>query len=287
MFVIDNNKRHGLNRSFEMLQAERHRLICSHVSQHGSALVRDLAQLCHVSQETIRRDLTVLEREKRLIRSFGGAVATEQDESPVLNVMPSSVKLSQMVDGAESFRKRTEENPDAKMKIAKAALKFIQPGDCIMMDNSSTCWFLARQIPDIDITVVTNSVKIIQALACRDRVRVIGIGGEYSERHDDFHGPISESIIRSFQIKTLFLSCQGFNIETGVRDGSEVNAKLKNIMIQVSENCVLLADNNKLDQYAFSQVCTLNDINVLITNKLNDKNFKQVFPKLNIIECDK
>lgn len=58
-------------------------------------------------------------------------------------------------------------------------------------------------------------------------------------------------------------------------------------MIQVSENCVLLADNNKLDQYAFSQVCTLNDINVLITNKLNDKNFKQVFPKLNIIECDK
>lgn len=58
-------------------------------------------------------------------------------------------------------------------------------------------------------------------------------------------------------------------------------------MIQVSENCVLLADNNKLDQYAFSQVCTLNDINVLITNKLNDKNFKQTFPKLNIIECDK
>lgn len=46
-----------------MLQAERHRLICSHVSQHGSALVRDLALLCHVSQETIRRDLTALERE--------------------------------------------------------------------------------------------------------------------------------------------------------------------------------------------------------------------------------
>ncbi|MBP6123042.1 MULTISPECIES: DeoR/GlpR family DNA-binding transcription regulator [Providencia] len=270
-----------------MLQAERHKLICSHVSKNGSALVRDLSQLCQVSQETIRRDLTALERKNRIIRSFGGAVAIDQEDIPTLNVMPSSVKLSQMVDGAESFRKRTEEHPDAKMKISKAALKLIQPGDCIMLDNSSTCWFLARQIPDIDITVVTNSVKIIQALACRDRVRVIGIGGEYSERHDDFHGPIAESIIRSFQIKTLFLSCQGFNIENGIRDGSEINSKLKNIMLQVSENTVLLADNSKLGKYAFSQVCTFDDINVLITNKLNDKEFNTQFPNLNIIECDK
>ncbi|ENN8376471.1 DeoR/GlpR transcriptional regulator [Providencia rettgeri] len=270
-----------------MLQAERHKLICSHVSQNGSALVRDLAQLCLVSQETIRRDLTTLERENRIIRSFGGAVAIDQEEMPMVNVMPSSVKLSQMVDGAESFRKRTEEHPDAKMKISKAALKLIQPGDCIMLDNSSTCWFLARQIPDIDITVVTNSVKIIQALACRDRVRVIGIGGEYSERHDDFHGPIAESIIRSFQIKTLFLSCQGFNIENGIRDGSEINSKLKNIMLQVSENKVLLADNSKLGKYAFSQVCTFDDIDVLITNKLNDNNFQKQFSNLKIVECDK
>ncbi|MCW2257082.1 DeoR family L-fucose operon activator [Providencia alcalifaciens] len=249
--------------------------------------MRDLSQLCQVSQETIRRDLTILNRENKIIRSFGGAVAIDQENIPTLNVVPSSVKLSQMVDGADSFRKRTEEHPDAKMKISKVALKFIQPGDCIMLDNSSTCWFLARQIPDIDITVVTNSVKIIQALACRDRVRVIGIGGEYSERHDDFHGPIAESIIRSFQIKTLFLSCQGFNVENGIRDGSEINSKLKNIMLQVSENKVLLADNSKLGKYAFSQVCTFDDINILITNKLNDKKLNANFPNLNIIECDK
>ncbi len=66
-----------------MLQAERHKLICSHVSQNGSALVRDLAQLCLVSQETIRRDLTALERENRIIRSFGGAVAIDQEEMPL------------------------------------------------------------------------------------------------------------------------------------------------------------------------------------------------------------
>ena len=270
-----------------MLQAERHKLICSHINQNGSALVRDLSQLYKVSQETIRRDLTILERDNKILRSFGGAVTITPIDQAELYMMAASVKLSQMVDGAESFRKRTEEHPDAKMKIAKAALKFIQPGDSIMLDNSSTCWFLARQIPDIDITVVTNSVKIIQALACRDRIRVIGIGGEYSERHDDFHGPIAESIIRSLQIKTLFLSCQGFNTESGVRDGSEINSKIKNIMVHVSKKRVLLADNSKLDNYAFSQVCTLNDINVLITNKIDMEEITKKIPELTIIECDK
>ncbi len=95
------------------------------------------------------------------------------------------------------------------MKIAKAALQFIRPGDCILLDNSSSCWFLARQIPDIEITVVTNSVKIIQALACRDKLRIIGIGGEYSARHDDFHGPVAENAIRNFQINTFSSPVRG------------------------------------------------------------------------------
>lgn len=68
---------------------------------------------------------------------------------------------------------------------------------------------LARQIPDIEITVVTNSVKIIQALACRDKLRIIGIGGEYSARHDDFHGPVAENAIRNFQINTFSSPVRG------------------------------------------------------------------------------
>ena len=168
-----------------MLQAERYKIICSHVQQQGSALVTELSVLCQVSQETIRRDLTVLEKKQKLIRSFGGAVALDGPDLSVIDMKETHYSLN-AIDRAESFRKRTEEHPDIKMKIAKAALQFIHPGDCILLDNSSSCWFLARQIPDIEITVVTNSVKIIQALACRDKVRIIGIGGEYSARHDDF-----------------------------------------------------------------------------------------------------
>jgi len=268
-----------------MLQAERHKLICSYICQKGAALVSELSKLCSVSQETIRRDLTVLENDNKLMRSFGGAIAISQENTPTINIS-SSVKLSQLIDGKESFRRKTEEGSEYKIKMAKAALEFIHPGDSIMLDNSSSCWFLARELPDIAITVITNSVKIIQSLACRDRVQVIGIGGEYSERYDDFHGPIAESMIRTFQVKTLFFSCQGFSVEKGIRDGSDVNAKLKSSMLQVAENKVLLADESKLDELSLSQICTFNDVNVLITNKLNDKRFYDEFTDLTIIECE-
>lgn len=155
-----------------MLQAERYKMICAHVQKMGAVRVTELSQLFQVSQETIRRDLTRLEKNKKLTRSFGGAVSLDTPDVTSVTVEDNAWQTNS-VDRAESFRKRTEEHPDVKAKIAKAALQFIHPGDCILMDNSSTCWFLARQIPDIDITVVTNSLRIIQALACRDNVRII------------------------------------------------------------------------------------------------------------------
>lgn len=269
-----------------MLQAERYKMIYAYVQQQGSALVVELSEMFQVSPETIRRDLKILEKNKRLIRSFGGAVSLDTHDVPSTDIRSNVYDLNS-VDRAESFRKRTEEHPDIKMKIAKSALQFIQPGDCLLLDNSSSCWFLARQIPDIDITVVTNSVKIIQALACRDKVRIIGIGGEYSARHDDFHGPVAESALRNFQINSFFFSCQGLNLESGIRDGSEINARLKQVMLQISGKKILLADSSKFEQFAFCKICMLDKIDVLITNKVVAQKYRDDNPGLTIIETEK
>ena len=269
-----------------MLQAERYKMICAHVQKMGAVRVTELSQLFQVSQETIRRDLTRLEKNKKLTRSFGGAVSLDTPDVTSVTVEDNAWQTNS-VDRAESFRKRTEEHPDVKAKIAKAALQFIHPGDCILMDNSSTCWFLARQIPDIDITVVTNSLRIIQALACRDNVRIIGIGGEYSERHDDCHGPVAESAIRNFQINSFFFSCQGLNLENGIRDGSEINARLKQVMLQVSAKKILMVDSSKFEQFAFSKICMLDEIDIMVTNSCRDERYRSLHPQLNVVEVDK
>ncbi|MBN6046488.1 DeoR/GlpR transcriptional regulator [Citrobacter sp. ku-bf4] len=269
-----------------MLQAERYKMICAHVQKQGAVRVTELSQLCQVSQETIRRDLTKLEKNKKLTRSFGGAVSLDVPDITSVALDDNTWQVSS-VDRAESFRKRTEEHPDSKAKIAKAALQFIHPGDCILMDNSSTCWFLARQIPDIDITVVTNSLRIIQALACRDKVRIIGVGGEYSERHDDFHGPVAESAIRNFQINSFFFSCQGLNLENGIRDGSEINARLKQVMLQVSAKKILMVDSSKFEQFAFSKICMLDEIDIMVTDSCPDERYRSLHPQLNVVEINK
>lgn len=258
-----------------MLQIERHRLICSHIQQQGSALVQELADLCMVSKETIRRDLTILEHNNKLTRSFGGAVALENTHLLTTRLNMQDGIYNSSMDKAKPFSLRMSENPEIKIKIAKYALRYINAGDYILLDNSSSCWFLARQIPDIELTVLTNSIRIIQILSSRSKIKVIGIGGEYSEKHEDFHGPLAELALRNHRINTLFFSCQSINSAFELRDNTDVNVKLKQVMLQVSDKKIALIDESKFDKYAFCKICSLTDIDLLITNSLGASEYNQ------------
>ena len=112
-----------------MLPVERHRFITEVLSQRGRVMVQEVAQLCHISIETARRDLALLERRGLLLRSHGGAVFVE----------PPAVEKTYVpaeIDQGESFRQRSNEAPEQKTRIAKRALEFIAPG-------IACCWTAA------------------------------------------------------------------------------------------------------------------------------------------------
>lgn len=265
-----------------MLQVKRHLLIFRYIKENDCARVKELSDMFSVSQETIRRDLAILAKSKKIVRSFGGAALLENNNG-YLEVERKAVSEN-FVDTAESFIKRTRERTDVKTRIAKAALTFIKENDCIIMDNSSTCWFLARQLPDINLTVITNSLNIVQTLACRKKIRIISVGGEYSERHGDFHGPVAELTIKSFKVNKFFFSCQGIAPQYDIRDGSELNVRLKQEMLNVSDKKILLADSMKFDQYSLYKICNLEGVDVLITNKLPSEEYRCA--KIQTIETD-
>ncbi|MDU2776464.1 MAG: DeoR/GlpR transcriptional regulator, partial [Klebsiella grimontii] len=143
------------------------------------------------------------------------------------------------------------------------------------MDNSSSCWFLARQLPDIELTVITNSLNIIQTLACRKKIRIVSVGGEYSERHGDFHGPVAEFIINNFKVNKLFFSCQGLDSGLEIKDSNEVNVRLKQEMLKVADQKILMVDSSKFERYSLYKICDLADIDVLITNELPADTYRQ------------
>ncbi|MCL6443503.1 MAG: DeoR/GlpR family DNA-binding transcription regulator, partial [Alicyclobacillus sp.] len=180
-----------------MLVADRHRKIVELVRQEGSIRVAELSRLFQVTEETIRRDLDRLESEGKVIRTHGGAVATEE--------RPLEVPIEQ----------REISRIEQKRAIAAKAVQFVEEGDTISLDASTTAWQMARVLPDIPLTVVTNSVKVAMELANKRYVQVISVGGVLVARSLSFVGPLAERSLDGYHVRKAFFSCSGVHLTYG------------------------------------------------------------------------
>ncbi|WCG82485.1 DeoR/GlpR family DNA-binding transcription regulator [Pectobacterium sp. A5351] len=264
-----------------MLPIERQRRIMEILALNSRVLVTELVSLLQVSQETIRRDLSKLEAKGVLQRSHGGAVLAQKHQGNIIN------NITKNSEYELTFRQRMNEHVSQKMQIAKRALDFISVGDCLLLDSSTTCWFLARQLPDIELTVITNSLRTVQTLAAKGNIRTICLGGEYSDRHEDFNGLVTEQPLKEFLINKIFFSCSSLGNDGYLREGNENKAHLKQQMLLASERKYLLMDASKFLRPSFARICHYRDVDFLITEKLDDKDLTQelAWNGVNIIDC--
>ncbi|MFP3917070.1 DeoR/GlpR family DNA-binding transcription regulator [Lysinibacillus telephonicus] len=239
-----------------MLAAERRKKIYELVDEQTSVKVADLSNLFSVTEETIRRDLEKLEKENKIKRLHGGAVKVSSNDSEV------------------HFTEREILHVEEKRAIAAEAAKLISEGDKIILDASTTAWCLARCLPNISITVITNSVQVVNELMEKDRIEVICIGGRYSAKSHSFIGPLSERSLDNYHVHKAFISCKGVHITNGVRDSSELQALLKRQMIAHCEEAILMVDNSKVNAHSFSHIAPLSFIHTIICDDKIDKNFK-------------
>jgi len=201
--------------------------IAEHINREEWACVEDLAKKFFVSLETVRRDLAALEEQRLVVRRYGGAFST------------------QTTDIGTPFNTRKNENASFKKAIAQKAVKYIQEGMAIGLDASTSSWYLAKLLPDINLTVVTNGLEIAQALRGRHKVKVLCPGGEYIHKYECFVGPITDAGFRNFSLDMAFVACFGIDKNTGAWDSNEVNALTKRAMLSVARKRALLADPSK------------------------------------------
>lgn len=252
-----------------MLPIERQQRIIDEININGRVLVVELVALCQVSQETIRRDLSQLEKRGLLQRSHGGAVLAKRE----INNSQNNNRVAN--EQGLSFRQRMNERVDEKMAIAKRALDFVSPGDCLLVDDSTTGWYFSRQLPDIELTVISNSLRVVQTLAARSNIRTICLGGEYSDRYESFHGVVTEQPLREFQINKIFFSCSSLSNDGYLREGNENSAHLKQQMILAAERKYLLLDASKFLNPSFARICHYRDVDFLITDQLKNKELEK------------
>lgn len=213
-----------------------------------------------------RRDLSELERKGILNRSHGGALAAE-NPLPTTRAAASALPVE---DSQGSFQQRTLLHSEGKMRVARKALQFLQPGKTIVLDGSSTSWFLARQMPEMALTVITPSIRILQTLMSRRSLHLVGLGGDFSPTEESFFGETASRTLREYAIDTLFFSCQGLERDSGLYAGTEAHAALLKQMMLAARQIVALVDGSKLGRTGVARIGGLGELDCLVTEKFVD-----------------
>ncbi len=207
-----------------------------------------------------------MERKGILTRSHGGALAAE-NPLPATRAAASALPVE---DSQGSFQHRTLLHSEGKMRVARKALQFLQPGQTIVLDGSSTSWFLARQMPEMALTVITPSIRILQTLMSRRSLHLVGLGGDFSPTEESFFGETASRTLREYAIDTLFFSCQGLERDSGLYAGTQAHAALLKQMLLAARQTVALVDGSKLGRTGVARIGGLGELDCLVTERFVD-----------------
>lgn len=236
-----------------MLVAERRRKLITIVDEKGSSRVSELSQAFNVTEETIRRDLEKLEAEGKLKRSHGGAVSVKD------------------MDAESPYFEREILNIGEKMAVAEEAVKYVANNDRIVLDASTTAWYMAKILPDMPLTVLTNSMKVALELSNREKITVISVGGRLLQKSLSFVGPQTTDALEYYRVGKAFISCQGIHEKRGISDSNEMQALVKKKMVEIADEIYVLADHTKFGLQALSRVASFDEIDFIITDSKTDE----------------
>ncbi len=233
-----------------MLAIERKREILTRLATDGKVIVSELARDFDVSEETIRRDLEKLDHEGLASKTYGGAVAKH---SSALDI-PYNVR-----EGVNVLEKQA---------ISEKVANLISDGERIMLDSSSTALYVLKAIKSKkDLTIVTNSVKILLELADKQDWTVLSTGGMLKKGALSLNGSSAEKMINSYHVNTVICSCRGLDVTLGVTDSNENDSLIKQAMIASAERKILAVDSEKFDKKSFVKVCDAKDIDIIVTDR--------------------
>ncbi len=228
---------------------ERHNMILTLLQQEGAVPVAKLAVQFKVSEVTIRKDLSLLEQDKKLYRAHGCAILM----SPYI--------------GDRHVNEKEKRSIHEKQVIAKRAAQLISNNDSIIIGSGTTMSFFAGAIePNGDMTVITSSLNVTSMLSQSKGIDVIQLGGIARSSSLSIVGPFAEQMLRHFSCNTLFLGVDGIDLEFGLTTTNLLEASLNEVMIKSAQKVVILADSSKFGRRGFSKICDFDVVDVIITD---------------------
>lgn len=233
-----------------MTISERHEIILGQLNAKGSLSVTELSTMLNVSEVTIRKDLTLLESENKLYRAHGKAIKM----SPYISDRDVNIKEHQ--------------SPAEKRAIAKAAVELIEPNDSIIIASGTTVQYFAREI-NVEqgrLTVITSALNVASVLSKSSRIEVIQLGGIIRGSSLSAVGCDAERMLENFTGSKLFIGVDGIDPEHGLSTTNLLEANLNRAMINSAQKTIVLCDSSKFDRRGFSRICSIDEIDQIITD---------------------
>ena len=231
------------------MKLHRIQKIEDYVRQHKSVSLDDLCQHFDVSKNTIRRDVNELEARKIIKKVYGGVILNHEEVAIPLQQRQISMR-------------------GEKLAMAAKAADFVQDGDIIILDaGSSTVHIIEHLKQKQHITIITNSVPVVNAALPYENLHVIITGGDLLRSTNSLVGPEGIETLRKFNANMVFLAATGLSIEKGLTNSLTAETEIKKTMMQVSEQVILLVDHTKFDTVSLVKFADLKEINVIITGQ--------------------
>jgi DeoR/GlpR family transcriptional regulator of sugar metabolism len=236
-------------------QADRRRhAILEELMQHQAVRVTELSRTFGVSEVSVRRDLSHLERQGFLRRIHGGAV-------PVPN---TRAQLAQALPGINAHAAE-------KASIGRAAAELVRPGERLLFDSGSTVLEVARHLPlDLresgNLTVITSSLPIVRELGPCKGIHLILLGGVYLPQYEVVVGPQTVAQLRGLHADKLFLGADGLTSAKGVTTANVLEAEVDGAAIAAASEVIIVADSSKIGLIGLTTIMPLNDVRKFITD---------------------
>lgn len=256
-----------------MLHSERLESIRNIIKTKKIVTCKELGSLYNVSDVTIRKDLSIIEKEGLIKKIHGGATLIEEPE-----------KKEKHEQSLSPINTSKVSNYDIKVKIAQLALDQIDDGDIIFLGSGVTCYILATLLKQKkNLLVVTNNLSAVSVLI-QNVNKVLLIGGEVSTVDNmtyfsSIRNPSQQ--LESVFVNKAFTSCSGIDLKAGITVNSIISTYIYKAIPDIKRQWFMMIDDQKYEKIGMYQVCSTKSLDYIISNKI-PKKYSEYFDSNNI-----
>ncbi len=244
---------------------ERQKKILSLLTKQGRLSVSEIVAHFEISEATARRDLETLATQGKAQRVHGGVIAVEQapPELPILQ--------------------REGEQADEKTSIGRAAAELIADGETIFLGSGTTILEAAKHLREHkNLTVITNSLPVLNALVGIKDITVVSLGGQLRESELSFIGHITEQALAELRVDKVIMGARGISLEHGLTNDYLPETLTDRAILKIGRTVIIAADHTKINRVATAMLAPLNAMHIFVTDSNAEKKFLQSLKKLGI-----